>query len=421
VTPNDEQIGLLIRRFGGNTAGAPETAPHLDADEMNAFAEGALPPAARARYVSHLAECDQCRRQVSELALATGALVRTGQVTAAAPERPSWWAGLVGLFAVPRLRYAAFAAMLLVAAGISFIALRQRPASHDLLSSKREVDQSQPSTALKPAIEPNGGVSPDVNSGRESTSPAPAPAATQAAAGLMGKDLDAKPQEARSADANASETQPMKEPLRVVEGEKKAEETTTAQDKPAYAPPPPGQKEAAAAPQTQSGFGYSPGGPRQVQQQQAQSPVAKSMPADRERDTAKDVRLEDSNRKADQPELAGRRGNDEKLKGGPSRNNTDNMAVNNRAANEVRSETPKNAGGTASEDGAETTRSAGGHKFRRQGNSWVDQKYKSSMSLKNVERGSDEFAALDAGLRSIAQQFGGDVIVVWKGKAYQIK
>jgi len=43
------------------------------------------------------------------------------------------------------------------------------------------------------------------------------------------------------------------------------------------------------------------------------------------------------------------------------------------------------------------------------------------MSLKNVSRGSEEFTALDSGLRSIAQQLGGEAIIVWKGKAYLIR
>ena len=43
------------------------------------------------------------------------------------------------------------------------------------------------------------------------------------------------------------------------------------------------------------------------------------------------------------------------------------------------------------------------------------------MSLKNIARGSDEFSSLDSGIRSIAQQISGEVIVVWKGKAYLIK
>jgi hypothetical protein len=74
-----------------------------------------------------------------------------------------------------------------------------------------------------------------------------------------------------------------------------------------------------------------------------------------------------------------------------------------------------------SEEKAPETRSAGGRKFRRQGNAWVDAKFKSSMSMKSVARGSSDFSSLDSGLRSIAQQLGGEVIVVWKGKAYLIK
>ena len=67
------------------------------------------------------------------------------------------------------------------------------------------------------------------------------------------------------------------------------------------------------------------------------------------------------------------------------------------------------------------TRSAGGRKFRRQGNSWVDSKFKSSMPVKSISRGSSEFGELDSGLRAIAQQLGGEVLVVWKNKAYLIK
>jgi hypothetical protein len=44
-------------------------------------------------------------------------------------------------------------------------------------------------------------------------------------------------------------------------------------------------------------------------------------------------------------------------------------------------------------------------------------KLKSSMSIKSVARGSEDFEKLDSGLRSIAQQFSGPVVVVWKGKA----
>ncbi len=70
---------------------------------------------------------------------------------------------------------------------------------------------------------------------------------------------------------------------------------------------------------------------------------------------------------------------------------------------------------------ATETRSVGGHKFRKQGASWIDLKFKTSMSLHTITRGSDEFSSLDSGLRSIASQLSGEIIVVWKNKAYRIR
>jgi len=97
----------------------------------------------------------------------------------------------------------------------------------------------------------------------------------------------------------------------------------------------------------------------------------------------------------------------------------------NRNENSGRVESPKttSTGGAdrAATEEAPQTRSAGGRKVRKQGAAWVDQKFKTSMTLKSVSRGSEAFDGLDSGLRSIAQQLGGEVIVVWKGKAYLIK
>ena len=86
---NNTEIDRLLQRHGrrwnaaaaaGATAGESDggdhpaamnnAVPHLDADEMNAYAEGALPAAARARYASHLADCRSCRATVTNLTLA---------------------------------------------------------------------------------------------------------------------------------------------------------------------------------------------------------------------------------------------------------------------------------------------------------------------------------------------------------------
>jgi len=73
-------------------------------------------------------------------------------------------------------------------------------------------------------------------------------------------------------------------------------------------------------------------------------------------------------------------------------------------------------------DASETT-SAGGHRFRKDGSVWIDVAYNGGATT-NVSRGSEQYRALIAdepGIKTIADQFDGDVIIVWKGRAYRIK
>jgi hypothetical protein len=75
-------------------------------------------------------------------------------------------------------------------------------------------------------------------------------------------------------------------------------------------------------------------------------------------------------------------------------------------------------------DNAVETRKISGRLFRREGNAWIDSDYASGRATINVKRGSEQFRALIAdepGLRSIAEQLGGEVIVVWKGTAYRLR
>src|SRR5687768_14764844 len=65
----DKEIDALMRSSGGGrTITISEfAAPHIDADTLNAFAENALPDAARKGYMTHLADCDGCRKTLSSL------------------------------------------------------------------------------------------------------------------------------------------------------------------------------------------------------------------------------------------------------------------------------------------------------------------------------------------------------------------
>ncbi|HXI23045.1 MAG TPA: hypothetical protein VNG71_04150 [Pyrinomonadaceae bacterium] len=402
MTPNDKQIDLLMRRHA-RTAEPEITGEHLDADEMNTFAEGKLPPAARARYVSHLASCIACRQQVAQIALAGGAVVRSESAVAERPRRRTFWEGVSALFAPRGLRYAAFAAVLLIVAGIAFIALRRPQPPNDLVASRTENEQ-HPASAIQPQANSANGAATEAN-----TRPQQSNSPTNTSAG---SNQSEKRDADKIAEAAPAPTM-MKEapPAPAVETKKAATESDLAKSQPSYAPPPPGE----------TGQPASVGGVAAKQAPQKAEAMDKIASADRERSQGLIVtQARDDRAQKDQPVAQQRRGTDEKTKGGPSRN-LENQAARN--ANENRVENmPLSISAPKPNDTEEAqTRSVGGRKFRKQGKAWVDQKFKSSMTLKSVARSSDEFDSLDSGLRSIAQQLGGEVIVVWKGKAYVIK
>src|SRR6266567_7773682 len=203
VTPNDKQIDILMRRFARHSGHSNESS-HLDADEMTAFAEGALPEVARAQYVSHLADCDRCRKQVSSLALTAGAVARAEQSLADNGERRNVWQMLAGLLALPVLRYAAFGALLLIVAGVAFIALR-RPAEQRALVAADEPMRTERGTAVKPSDDTNGSLNKEAATAR-SASASPSPSSP-----------DQKRDESRVAENTTSPLQPMKEAARPAE------------------------------------------------------------------------------------------------------------------------------------------------------------------------------------------------------------
>ncbi|MDQ1589566.1 MAG: hypothetical protein QOG71_193, partial [Pyrinomonadaceae bacterium] len=70
------------------------------------------------------------------------------------------------------------------------------------------------------------------------------------------------------------------------------------------------------------------------------------------------------------------------------------------------------------------TRNVAGRKFNRQGGAWVDAAYRAGQSYTVVRRNSEQFRALVADepqLRRVADALGGEVTVVWKGRAYRFR
>jgi hypothetical protein len=407
MTPNDVQIDVLMRRHAKHSSG--EAPPeHLDADELNAFAEGALPPAARARYVSHLAGCDNCRRLVSQLAMSAGAVTKAEPVASTETERAPWSQRLATFFAPRTLRYAAFAVVLIAAAGVVFLMAR-RPANNSALVAKNEQVNPPAATAVKPAdqVAPQPNIS---NSERQD-------------ANRNGNTAESgqKPKVAQERDESkvATVTVPPAPPGQTLPAATPAPAMKRAESesRPSYAPPPPGESQGVEAKsRPQSNVGGLASGPRKSASTDDKYKTTDRLAAPT---MAKDRAVDESNRAAmNQAPQSSSRTSQEK-RGGPKRSQ-ENVAQTNQLQIEPSQKQSTGTTSPAKPDAAPETRSVGGHKFRRQGGSWIDLKFKTSMSLRTITRGSDEFFSLDSGLRSIASQLSGEIIVVWKNKAYRI-
>ncbi|MEJ7709220.1 MAG: zf-HC2 domain-containing protein [Pyrinomonadaceae bacterium] len=132
---DDQVIDKLMRRHAALRAAQrrPKSpmessyGEHLDADELSAFAENALPASTRSRYISHLADCERCRRIMLAVSTATttspAALAEKSREPAAAANivgdaSPGWRQYLQSLFSFPTLRFALPVLTFLAIAGV---------------------------------------------------------------------------------------------------------------------------------------------------------------------------------------------------------------------------------------------------------------------------------------------------------------
>ncbi|HEY0385761.1 MAG TPA: zf-HC2 domain-containing protein, partial [Pyrinomonadaceae bacterium] len=159
-SPDNTEMDRLLRRYarrGGEAlrAGLDEdneanNTVHMDADELNAYAEGALPENARSRYFAHLADCDTCRKLVTDLTLAAS-LADEGKARVAATDvshTKSWRDWLASIFSPPVLRYGVPALALFAIIVVAIVATRtQREASFVAQSDKGEKGYVQSATA----------------------------------------------------------------------------------------------------------------------------------------------------------------------------------------------------------------------------------------------------------------------------------
>lgn len=390
-TTDENEMDLLLRALARDTSArsgtgslqqsSHEVSAHLDVDELSCYAEGIVTGAERLRYNKHLADCDRCRTIVAGLAPAmprhSEAKLETGW---------SLREKLAALFAPSVLRFAVPALALAAIIGIAIVVMRRPQQTEFVAQNQRQTPtvstrgenqtattSDVPQSAASPGSQPLAGSKEKTGASEERPNALQAPGGpSKTSASSATTDRESKGV-VQPADSSVAQSQP----------------TFAAEPTEANAPPPP-------APATLDA-----------------RKAAEARRQDEEADLQK-RRSDDAFSRARTENEVARAG---PAKGGPSRNNSNNGGFS--SVMSLPADKDEKAAGNAVE-----TRKVSGRLFHREGNVWVDSGYASGRATVNVKRASEQFRALMAdepALRSIAEQLGGEVIVVWKGTAYRIR
>jgi hypothetical protein len=437
----DKEIDSLLRRRArgattlredGDGVRAPVAVAHLDADELGAFAEGALPASARIAAASHLADCDECRGIVVGLTRVSGVGEESKKhaPSGTVPTVAAWRAWLASIFAPRVLRFAAPALALCVVAVVSFIALRSRQGAERNATQVARNERRQSAASKDEAGDGAPSLTETANANANVGGPVTR-TDDYAPHNLTTANSSAQPPAGRGHGA-AEATPPA------------ATETKTdeAPPTPPDAPKPEGPSEATRAASKAGSIeeGESVRTENKEKTEHRAEPVNNDValsdqPSQQKRagqSRANEVQMQmpdgsrNQKRAADNStsNAAGGSGNDT-VAAAPRPADRDSMAKSAPASRRGGSAA---IGGQRQEDDEDLrrdeSRSAAGHRFRREGGAWVDVNYKSSMSSTGVRRGTDGYRALVADfpeIGRIAEQIGGEVVVVVRGRAYRIR
>ncbi len=384
----DKEMDAILRR-GRDDRGVlvgdkpPEKPKHIDADAIAAFVENALPAKTKSVYVAHFADCDRCRRILSQsMLLNSGADERAASLVSA-PGIGTVIPWYQNLFRTPSLAFA-MGALVLVFGGLLGVIVLQNKNS-ELGSSVAQVKESE-----RP---PGGPFLADESS-------------NAAAASATGNAANTSVNTASNAAMPSANTAP--NPM-ATPGEPAA-------NKPALV---------GAKPDLMKTAGESPDGalmPRDEDKLAEESrPASKAAPpppvlggaiGERENKKEADDAKKSKDSRADstlmRQQTEAQRGRDmppSPAKSGPAR-----TGPLNTQSNQIQNQTFD----------MPVTRSVGGKTFNNRSGAWYDSAYK-NQATQNYRRGTVEYKKLDGGLRNIADTLGGTVVVVWKSKAYRIQ
>ncbi|CAN5118722.1 hypothetical protein BH20ACI2_BH20ACI2_13120 [soil metagenome] len=371
----DKEIDAILRT-ARHTGSVAASSPHLDADVISAFAENALPMGARSLYVQHLADCDPCRKILSQTISISDNAAETAvavPITAAAAEASVPW--YKAIFRTPNLAVAMGGLILVFSGVLGFL----------VMQNNRDSENTVVSQVTDQEVQPGGPSFTDV-----SEFPANSNVAMQAASDQL-------------ASANSAAASPVTAANTVSNTS-----VGTTMDKAASKP----VSEAAPAPATDMNVTARQLNelPLTLRQAAPAGVVLDGVTADEAKKDAETRQAErsDASLAAKRKETDVGRSRDlppAAAKSGIERSGPVQMQSNQNSRNAVQ---------------MTATRNAGGRKFTNRDGAWYDTAY-NGQATTNVRRGTEDFKKLDSGLRSIADKIDGVVVVVWKLKAYRIQ
>lgn len=382
----DKEIDALMRKglTGRGVMAGDTPKDHLDADELSAFAENTMPDRTRAVYMRHLADCDECRKILSNLIFLNAEAEPERSAAAVVSETDANIPWYRRLFIFPNLAYV-MGGLVVVFGGLLAVSVFQSGNGRDSTAVSQITDDQYPSASK--AAEDLGSSAPSSNSANAASntftfnqnSLAASNTATSSTPEIslgQGSALSSR------IDENAIE-------------EKKNEETGKGGEREADVQP------SAAAPAPPPAKSLPING-RKVDDLRLQAPLS-----DKPASMAKDQVSPDGGSagliKTDE--------NAQKMKQAASARDAELAKETNVARKMSRSESnlPDN-----------TSRRVGGKDFRSRNGAWYDSAYRGQATT-NVGRGTEDYRKLDRGLRNIAESLDGVVVVVWKEKAFRIQ
>ena len=390
----DKEIDALLRQTaqGETVFAAANPKPqvpnpklfHLDADEISAFTENALPEATRLKYARHLADCGECRKSLSNLirlnsATESAAAVHAKEKHIAVAAPIPWYRKL---FASQNLAYTLGALVLVFSGIVAYTVLRN--VNNSQSAEVSQVSERQPSGK---GMSSDGDTAPPAESYSSNTmtsnanmmmsNSASMNSSPSRAANFSNPAMPSVPTAAMNSNAAMRMREDAHKNLRA--GAKSLA--------------PPIESTDSAAPQDSIAAGAPPR-PAKENDYQFDAEAQRQQPTQTQNSIAQNqTQIMPDSRNVQRAPTA--------------------LSANERSKKVVESK----------DDKLEISNkpiSVGGKTFKRENNVWYDSTYRGQATT-NVARGTNEYKKLDAGLRAVAENLGGTIVVVWKGKAFRIQ